>query len=430
MAVQYSPLAGAITRSFNVGAKSIQALGASAALFFTLLLPVSPPALGLPSTLAVTSGNAAAQNKSTQNKSTIPQGAPPLDRAPARSKPSDDHAGAATDDLLSEEERRMDGAIAGHLHFLANERLKGRLAGSTEEALAAAYIAAEFLKAGLEPAGTNGQWEQPFAIVRRVRTDGSTVLRKLDSRNVLGWLPGSDPQLADQFTILGAHFDHLGVIGGVPHLGADDNASGVAGLIEIARALNQPGVVRKRSILFIAFGAEELGLRGAQAFLENTTRPLDKMLAMVNLDMIGRKEFLDVPRLSAIGIPKGIAGLNGPGIGAVVGNSNLLLKIARTACAADQIPCHSPEDFAFFRRFLESQSANRDDSAAFKNLGYPTLFLSTGIHSDYHRATDTIDKVDVATVRRVAMVAKRCLLELDALPADAELRAPAAAKKQ
>lgn len=331
---------------------------------------------------------------------------------PAKRKTQGSGANEPTPDQIASERR-----IAGHLHFLAHDLLGGRAGGSTEERLAALYIEAEFRKLGLEPGGPDGQWTQPFEFVRRVANGEAAVIRRVESRNVLAWLPGQDPELASEYIVLGAHYDHLGEIDGVIHRGADDNASGVAGLLEVARQLSQEDVVRQRSILFIAFGSEELGLLGAEHYVKEPTYPLDKLKAMVNLDMIGRREFLDVPMLS---IPKGLAGVGGPGVAAVVGGATRLLDIARAACAEDGLACHSPSDFAFFRRFLEQQTSNRDDSAAFRAAGIPSLFLSTGIHIDYHKPTDVVSKVDPATVRRVAEAAARCLLAIDQLPADAE----------
>ena len=116
-------------------------------------------------------------------------------------------------------------------------------------------------------------------------------------RNVVGLLPGLDPGLADETIVLGAHYDHLGLGGrdsmapkllGQIHNGADDNASGTAGVVELARAFSRDHSARKRSYLFIAFAGEELGLHGSAFWTQHPTRPLEKVVAMLNLDMIGR----------------------------------------------------------------------------------------------------------------------------------------------
>ncbi|MFQ5655505.1 MAG: M20/M25/M40 family metallo-hydrolase, partial [Planctomycetota bacterium] len=204
--------------------------------------------------------------------------------------------------------------MLGHVHFLAHDRLRGRDAGSREEELAATYIAAELRKLGLEPAGDDGGWEQAFGLIRVVRAEGGPRVEKLTSRNVLAWLPGSDESLAGEYIVFGAHFDHLGADGeGQIYNGADDNASGVAGMLAVARACARGAIRPRRSILFVAFGAEERGLGGSRHLVSHPPRPLERLAAMINLDMIGRKSFLDRAPLR---MAKAYVGIRpGPGVG-------------------------------------------------------------------------------------------------------------------
>jgi hypothetical protein len=168
--------------------------------------------------------------------------------------------------------------LFGHVQFLASPELAGRESGSPEGAITGSYIAAEFAKLGLAPAGDEGTFFQPFermeAVLREVDGKHQIEQRKLTCRNVLAWLPGSDPARADDYVLIAAHYDHLGRNGDTFFPGADDNASGVAGLLAIAKALATGPQKPRRSVLFAAFDAEEHGLVGAETFARKPPRPL------------------------------------------------------------------------------------------------------------------------------------------------------------
>jgi hypothetical protein len=310
--------------------------------------------------------------------------------------------------------------LLGHVQFLASDVLGGRLAGTAEGAVAAAYIAAELRKLGLQPAGDEGGFEQRIDAVALLPgepgADGRNRIqrRKVTYRNVLAWLPGKDEDLAEEFILVGAHFDHLGVRGETIHNGADDNASGVAGLLGVARALVHGARETRRSVLFVAFDAEEIGLRGSDWFARHPPRSLQKLVAMINLDMIGRGTFLD---LGALALPKKLIGLKDrPAVG-MLGSSKspALAAIARAVCAADDLPLHAPEGFpAVLRDVIEKQAAGRSDHAPFEQRKIPFLFFSTSENDDYHKPSDTIDKVDPQVLRRIAQAVYRVVLAIDA----------------
>jgi hypothetical protein len=207
--------------------------------------------------------------------------------------------------------------------------------------------------------------------------------------NVAAILPGRDPAVAGECVIVGAHHDHLGLGGdaslapdqaGVVHPGADDDASGVAAVLAVARAAARAGPAR-RTLVFVLFGAEELGLVGSA---ELVRRPppgcaVDRMQLMVNLDMVGR---LRDGRLYALGA--------GTGRG---------LRDLVTA-AADRPP-RLPLRLAF------GEEIGAGDQNSFFARGVPVVFLFTGPHADYHRPTDTPDKIDPAGLVEVARLAGR-----------------------
>jgi hypothetical protein len=192
-------------------------------------------------------------------------------------------------------------------------------------------------------------------------------------KNVVGALPGSDPALKDQWIVIGAHYDHLGLgnrnslapslIGQVHH-GADDNASGTAGVMELARVANAAKPQWKRSVLFMAFAGEEIGLLGSSYFVNHPTIPLGNIDAMINMDMIGR---LMNERLFVGG----------------VGTSPELKP------ALDELGKNSPLKLEF-----SESGYGASDHTSFNAKKIPVLFFFSGLHTDYHKPSDTADKIN------------------------------------
>lgn len=182
--------------------------------------------------------------------------------------------------------------IADHISYLASPRMAGRFPGSPENKKVVKYLIKDFKKAGVKPYGKS--YIQEFNTKIRVKKGLDTPV--VTTQNVIGYIEGSDADLKNEFIVLGAHYDHLGMGGpsskkpdtvGI-HLGADDNASGTSALLEIAERLAANKKELKRSILFIAFGAEEQGLIGSKYFVDNPSIPLSAIKLMMNMDMVGR----------------------------------------------------------------------------------------------------------------------------------------------
>lgn len=209
---------------------------------------------------------------------------------------------------------------------------------------------------------------------RRARIE--VALDRDDRRgvNVIGILPGTDPALASEAVVIGAHHDHVGVVNGQVHPGADDNASGTAIVVGLARAFAAAGGAR-RTLVFALFGAEELGLIGSRHYVNAPAVPLSRTVAMVNLDMVGRL---------------GSAALQ---IGGVDSGSGLARLVNDAARAAGVNVKTRGEPFA------------PSDHLRFYRAGTPVLFFHTGRHDDYHKPTDTADRIDAAGMARVAAVA-------------------------
>jgi Zn-dependent M28 family amino/carboxypeptidase len=194
-------------------------------------------------------------------------------------------------------------SLRGHVSFLASDALEGRATPSPGQEIAAEYIAAQFRRAGIEPAGDDGGYFQTasFQDMSRAARSSPITRARLEAaeqhpgtiRNVIGLLRGSDPVLRDTYVILSAHYDHLGMTNtGADRIfnGANDNASGTASVIEIAAALSALPSHPKRSILFIAFFGEELGLLGSQYYTRHPVVPLEKTIADLNLEQVGRTD--------------------------------------------------------------------------------------------------------------------------------------------
>ncbi len=196
--------------------------------------------------------------------------------------------------------------------------------------------------------------------------------------NVVGFLEGTD--LKEELIIIGGHYDHLGTHDSIIYYGADDNASGTAAVMELARLCTQAkanGFEFRRSILFMAFGAEEGGLNGSFYYVANPLLPLSKTVLMINLDMIGRANQAGGAQGYAYLIPK-------------QGNRNPLKRLIRSLDRQmDGIY------FAFGQPGLEGISWHfGSDHYPFIHAGVPALVVTTGSHSDYHKPTDTPERIN------------------------------------
>ncbi|PYU33014.1 MAG: aminopeptidase [Acidobacteria bacterium] len=214
------------------------------------------------------------------------------------------------------------------------------------------------------------------------------------TQNVVGVLRGRDPKLADEAIVIGAHYDHLGLgehnslapsqVGKV-HPGADDNASGTAAVLELAAALAARRRDLQRSIVFIAFSGEELGLLGSAYYTRNPLWPLERTVAMLNLDMVGRARD---------------AKLNVGGVGTSPVFKQILEQANRTG----------------LQLTYSAGGYGSSDHTSFYVKNIPVLFFFSGLHADYHKPSDTADRILPAEEARVADLALRAAMALSALP--------------
>lgn len=237
------------------------------------------------------------------------------------------------------------------------------------------------------------------SIRRAARSGGTATLmtsvrpRAVEARNVVAFLPGVDPDLAREVVIVGAHYDHLGLGGegslepdavGVVHNGADDNASGTSGLIEVARRLAMGDRKPARSILFLAFTGEEKGLWGSATYVREPLVPLDRTVAMLNMDMIGRLE----------GRPLMVMG---------VGTAEEWLEVLERANGELTRPltiATAPDGFG------------PSDHASFYGEGIPVLHFFSNTHEDYHRPSDDWEKIDGVGLRQIVDLVTELTLDV------------------
>jgi Peptidase family M28/PDZ domain len=262
--------------------------------------------------------------------------------------------------------------LKSHIEYLASDRLKGRGTGSKEEKKAAKYIAKQFKKIGLAPKGDDATFYAAFSFKQSndphgfVAPDAPTV----QSQNVVGYLDNGAPYTV----VIGGHYDHLGLghdhnsldanPEGKIHNGADDNASGTAGVIELARYFQNNGVKENTNFLFICYSGEELGLLGSKKYCDNPTIDLQTVTYAVNLDMIGRlKE--DTKKI--------VVG----GVGTAPNFSTLI----------DVMPGN-------IQVMKDSSGIGPSDHTSFYLKNLPVLFFFTGGHSDYHKPSDDADKIN------------------------------------
>jgi hypothetical protein len=260
--------------------------------------------------------------------------------------------------------------LGARVAYLASKELGGRVPGTDGDRAARAHLVERFRCLGLTAAGDGGGYEQAFV------TDGGAR-----TANVIGFVAGSDPEVGSEIIVIGAHHDHLGG----KLLGANDNASGVAGLVAIAQAVQQRAIAPRRTIAFVAFGAEETGMIGSQHFVDHppTALPIDRIVQYINLDMIGSH--------------------HSKGYVAAMGTFAKLP--ARTALAK------------LARRYPKLHvglggRARGSDHALFCARGVPYVFFWTPDTRCYHRACDTAANLDLPRMADIAALAGDLAIEL------------------
>ncbi len=269
--------------------------------------------------------------------------------------------------------------LRAHISFLASDELEGRESGREGGHKAANYVESNFRRIGLKPlANQDGAYQIDFELERQ----GITC------KNVVGVLAGTNPAYVDSYIAIGGHHDHAGIGGpgamGFPgeiHNGADDNASGTSGVLELAEYYTANPL--EHPIIFMTFSAEERGLLGSKALVASNVLDNEKIMFMINLDMIGRldKDYLFV---GGLGTAAELHDLLDP----VFESSDLALE-------------------------LNDKGEAPSDNTSFFHAGIPALFFFTNVHDDYHMPGDDADKINYAGEVRVLSLVTKVVDKLD-----------------
>ena len=277
------------------------------------------------------------------------------------------------------------------VYFLAADDLGGRAIGTTGEQKASEYLAQEFEKLGMTPMGTDGFFQE-FTVSKPsnpheeavIGTDGTGVT----GRNVLAFLD----KKADKTIVIGAHFDHVGMGGqgslhrgdSAIHNGADDNASGTAALLALAKIFKYETL--KSNILFIAFSGEENGLWGSNYFVKNPTIDLKTVNYMINMDMVGRL------------------------------NPEKSLAVHGVGTSPSFPPVLDPINADSLKLVPSESGVGPSDHTSFYLQDLPVLHFFTGQHADYHKPSDDADKINYEGLVQVVRYISRLIAGLDAEP--------------
>ncbi len=261
-------------------------------------------------------------------------------------------------------------SIKKHISFLASDKLKGRGTSSPEEIMAANYIAGQFKKCGLS--SFNGSYLKSFVYKKNTNPHDTSLIdiKEKSANNVVGFLDNKAPYTI----VIGAHYDHLGLghdhnsldanPDGKIHNGADDNASGTSGVIELAKYFSSNKKTEPYNFLFICFSGEELGLLGSKKYCDNPDIEMAKINYMVNMDMIGRLSD-STKKLVVYG----------------VGTSPVFVPLIDSIRTKFSIK-------------KDSSGIGPSDQTSFYLKDVPVLHFFTGQHSDYHKPSDDTEKIN------------------------------------
>jgi aminopeptidase YwaD len=350
-----------------------------------------------------------------------------------------------TDDKLSRLRYDNTGGDAGLPVVVVSRQAASKVLGlESSDRLSAVETAARLIK---EPSKVFEQstdlGKPPQGVVIALTTD--IVRKNAPASNVVGALEGSDPKLKNEVIIIGAHYDHLGRGGegslaareGDIHHGADDNASGVAGLLELARLFSKERERMRRTVLFVAFAGEEEGLIGSSFYVQNPARPLAQTVAMINMDMIGRLKdgALNVGGVGtsdvwrewvarangalSVKVKAGAAPAQGaapsaevvrdPSSGAAPARMEPTLTVVTGAGGSAAAAATPAERFSLR---INEDGYGPSDHSSFYSKQVPVLFFFTGSHEDYHKPSDTADRINYDGEARVLEFVREIVYDL------------------
>ncbi len=268
-------------------------------------------------------------------------------------------------------------SLKTNLTFIASDDMEGRETGTAGQKKAGNYLIDQYKNAGVPFPKTTTSYYQPVsaAFLNAKRNENLG-----DSENIWAFIEGSE--FPNEIVVVSAHYDHIGVKDGEVYNGADDDGSGTVALVEIAKAFQKAkneGHGPKRSILILHVTGEEHGLHGSRYYTENPLFPLANTVADVNIDMIGRRDEFHKDTNDYIYL---------------IGSDYLSTDLFNVCEEVNSKYINTTLDYKFNDRADKNRFYYRSDHYNFAKNGIPSVFLFSGVHADYHKATDEIDKIE------------------------------------
>lgn len=267
--------------------------------------------------------------------------------------------------------------LKNHLTIVASDEMEGRETGSVGQKKAGKYLIEQYKKNGIPSTNATKEYYQKVPAAFMNAKDNENLP---DSENILAFIKGSEKP--DEIVVVSAHYDHVGIKKGEVYNGADDDGSGTVALLEIAQAFElakKDGYGPKRSILFLHVTGEEHGLHGSRYYSENPIFPLEKTIADINIDMIGRRDTNHKNSNNYIYL---------------IGSDYLSTDLYNICEDANKKSVNLVIDYTFNDKNDSNRFYYRSDHYNFAKNGIPSVFLFNGVHADYHQKTDEVSKIE------------------------------------
>lgn len=286
-------------------------------------------------------------------------------------------------------------SLKTNLFIIASDEMEGRDTGSKGQKKAGDYLISQYKKSGISfPTGASDFYQRiPSASLNSRRNENLP-----DSENIWAFIKGSEKP--EEVLVISAHYDHIGIKNGEIHYGADDDGSGTVAVLEIAKAFQkakEEGNGPKRSILFLHVTGEEHGLLGSKYYSENPLFSIANTITDVNIDMIGRRDEAHKDSNNYIYL---------------IGSDYLSSDLYTICENANKNFINTTIDYTFNDRNDPNRFYYRSDHYNFAKKGIPSVFLFNGVHADYHKPTDTPDKIEYDALAKRTQLAFAIAWEL------------------
>ncbi len=282
-----------------------------------------------------------------------------------------------------------------HLYIVASDDMQGRETGSVGQKKAGEYLINHYKNNGISfPKGATDFYQRiPAAFLNTKHNENLP-----DSENIWAYIEGSEKP--NEIVVISAHYDHVGIISGEVYNGADDDGSGTVALLEIAQAFElakKEGHGPKRSILFLHMTGEEHGLLGSSYYSEHPLFPMAKTITDINIDMIGRHDDFHKDSSNYVYL---------------IGSDYLSTDLYNICETANKKYVKLALDYKFNDKNDPNRFYYRSDHYNFAKNGVPSVFLFNGVHADYHKATDEVDKIEFEALKKRTQLAFSIAWEL------------------